>query len=247
MRRTLALSLAGGILLVLVCGHALVASPGTLSPGLPVEATAPERPSAGLEPQGLKEKVHFPLYDSVTVPEGRSLWDTLEANSGILRFFVDVQGKSKLETNLGSSGVLPHFNTLEIFSLRVTVHGGYHQSPDGTPDLHGGGNLEALNSVLFHSVTSLYVGEKIMIQHPTFYFPSGGGLHAPSGAVATSGEPSAAAAFRLEEPVLAEKKQNFHVEIEFPDRDQAQRELSSIFGPARVWVTLDGFLTRTVQ
>ena len=39
----------------------------------------------------------------------------------VIRFFVDVQSKTKLETNLQASGVLPSLNTFEARALRVVV------------------------------------------------------------------------------------------------------------------------------
>jgi hypothetical protein len=39
----------------------------------------------------------------------------------VVRFFVDVQNKTKLETNLQASGVLPSLNTFEARALRVVV------------------------------------------------------------------------------------------------------------------------------
>ena len=39
----------------------------------------------------------------------------------MIRFFVDVQNKTKLETNLQASGVLPSNNTFEARAMRVVV------------------------------------------------------------------------------------------------------------------------------
>ena len=41
----------------------------------------------------------------------------------MIRFFVDVQNKTKLETNLQAAGVLPSLNTFEARALRVVVCG----------------------------------------------------------------------------------------------------------------------------
>jgi hypothetical protein len=38
-----------------------------------------------------------------------------------LKFFVNVQGKTKLETNLQSASLLPHYNTFEARALRVVI------------------------------------------------------------------------------------------------------------------------------
>jgi hypothetical protein len=78
--------------------------------------------------RGVKEKVHLPLYDSKIfkeeVPSGSPLFsDQIVGNT--IRFFVDVQNKTKLETNQQEAGVLSHFNTYEARALRVIVQ------PDG--------------------------------------------------------------------------------------------------------------------
>ena len=42
-------------------------------------------------------------------------------NPGTLKFFVNVQGKTKLETNLQSASLLPHYNTFEARAMRVVI------------------------------------------------------------------------------------------------------------------------------
>jgi len=69
--------------------------------------------------QGIREKVHLPLYDSVTVDGEQQLSDV--EKSGTLKFFVNVQGKTKLETNLQSASLLPHYNTFEARAMRVVI------------------------------------------------------------------------------------------------------------------------------
>ena len=39
----------------------------------------------------------------------------------VIRFFVDVQNKTKLETNMQTAGQLPSQNSFEVRSLRVVV------------------------------------------------------------------------------------------------------------------------------
>ncbi len=41
----------------------------------------------------------------------------------MIRFFVDIQNKTKLETNLQASGVLPSQNRFEARALRVVTSG----------------------------------------------------------------------------------------------------------------------------
>src|SRR5580765_3643374 len=69
--------------------------------------------------QGIKEKVHLPIYDCVKVDGEEQLRDV--ESSSTLKFFVDVQNKTKLETNLQSASLLPHYNTFEARALRVVV------------------------------------------------------------------------------------------------------------------------------
>jgi hypothetical protein len=69
--------------------------------------------------KGIKEKVHLPLYDSLFVRPHKQLRDT--ESSSIFKFFVNVQGKTRLETNMQSAGLLPHWNTFEARALRVVI------------------------------------------------------------------------------------------------------------------------------
>ena len=69
--------------------------------------------------QGIREKVHLPIYDSLTVEAGKQLREA--ESSSILKFFVNVQKKTKLETNLQSASLLPHYNTFEARAMRVVI------------------------------------------------------------------------------------------------------------------------------
>src|SRR5215510_1196180 len=69
--------------------------------------------------QGIKEKCHLPLYDAFTVDGAQQLGDV--ETSSTLKFFVNVQGKTKLETNLQSASLLPHYNTFEARAMRVVI------------------------------------------------------------------------------------------------------------------------------
>jgi hypothetical protein len=322
--------------------------------------------------QGVKEKVHLPIYDSLRVNREQQLSDV--ENSSTWKFFIDVQGKTKLETNLQSAGLLPHYNTFEARAMRVVISDlpaefpnedpvesdpqdpfdveddqgnqlGYNTTtnavivgtpttptpvtvtvsvgladlidqiqaaqddPDGevhiaidddsiidqknvmvgttaldasqiadlanaggqitltladlqdllasdsVPDdqrpldeqiykTNGFGTL--LGKVVYNTVTSLYVGEKVMIQMPTWFFPGGAGPYSEAATVVTHGEPTPLATFRFAEPIFIDKQQNFRVEIEVPDSD-VLKELKNIYGPFFIWVVLDGYMTRDVQ
>lgn len=323
--------------------------------------------------QGIKEKVHLPIYDSLAVEGAQQLRD-VEASS-TLKFFVNVQGKTKLETNLQSASLLPHYNTFEARAMRVVISDLPPEFPDditlsdvdfdvtldnGDPlevdntgvvpepptdsqqppptfpvladfefgldrimellaearenadhiafidvdeegvslkatvvDSNGDeveievdtevaldegatieisvGDLEGLiadldeksqppreqlrpnngggtviGKLIYNTVTTLYVGEKIMIQMPTWFFPAGAGPYSETGHFTTHGEPSPMATFRFAEPIFIDKQQNFRVEMEVPDTDTL-KELQRIYGPLNVWVVLDGYMTRDVQ
>lgn len=321
--------------------------------------------------QGIKEKVHLPIYDSLSVEGGQQLREA-EATS-TLKFFVNVQGKTKLETNLQSASLLPHYNTFEARAMRVVISdlppefsdvevtgefpvtdeegaaievdengAPFPQSPpagDGGPfvvvadvtlgldrfmellaearenadkitfldvedpavelravrgeeELGPDEEEAVLNSVLaagggvdmtvgdieaaiaddldekkqppieqlrpnngsgtiigkfvYNTVTTLYVGEKIMIQMPTWFFPAGAGPYSETGHFTTHGEPSPLATFRFAEPIYIDKQQNFRVEMEVPDTDTL-KEIQRIYGPLNIWVVLDGYMTRDVQ
>jgi hypothetical protein len=324
--------------------------------------------------QGIREKVHLPIYDSIQVEPEQQLREI--ESSSTLKFFVNVQGKTKLETNLQAASLLPHYNTFEARAMRVVISdlppqfpdddraptisdedlpvtgtdqndnevplvldangavalggsGGatgtpitadfeitlgramdllrearesddqtadlplddddvtlnagsseltadqvdqaaaigdplsftvtdledYILDPDNIPDRqqppleqlrpnNGAGNL--ISKLIFNTVTTLYVGEKIMIEMPTWFFPGGAGAYSEGGKVITHGEPSPAATFRFAEAIFVDRQQNFRVELEVPNRD-VLTEIQKIYGPLFIWVVLDGYMTRDVQ
>ena len=253
--------------------------------------------------QGIREKVHLPIYDSLSVEPEKQLRDA--EPSSTLKFFVDVQKKTKLETNLQSASLLPHYNTFEARAMRVVISDLPPEFPDkvdvkidgetsvfatetddtgvfeeseadaaqklflavsdiegallGSKDTpapkecppkeqvrpnNGAGTI--IGKLIYNTVTTLYVGEKIMIQMPTWFFPAGAGPYSESGHNTTHGEPSPTATFRFAEPIFIDKQQNFRVEIEVPDTDTL-KEIQKIYGPMNLWVVLDGYMTRDVQ
>lgn len=331
--------------------------------------------------KGIREKVHLPLYDSITVKPEEQL--RKDQGSSTLKFFVDVQGKTKLETNMQSASQLSHYNTFEARAMRVVLsdlppefpeditaedsdYDVVDDSDDENPfllDVNGligavdsnnvviqeiseigfdpgaptitanpisadievgldrlvellqkarasedgfvalfptdeevtmaangielddtqaetlegfGGTIfistrdledlldevpererplllqterdtgvaKLINKFIYNTVTTFYVGEKIMIQMPTFFFPSGAG--ALNGHAASHGEPDPMATFRFAEAINIDKQQNFRVEIEVPDSD-VLKELQRVYGPLFIWVILDGYMNRDVQ
>lgn len=318
--------------------------------------------------QGIREKVHLPLYDSVSIEPRKQLSDV--ERSSTLRFFVNVQNKTKLETNLQSASLLPHYNTFEARAMRVVISdqppqypgaedsekdkvlvtakdddafgvskddGGEFDTDGATPPAAGkqvvaaeveigldeamellkearesdnkeaeldvdaegvtlvddngidvvpaavdlianaGGKVRmsvkeieaviekldkrapprvqlrpydgagtVIGKLIYNTVTTFYVGEKVMISMPTWFFPGGAGEYSGTGKFTTNGEPSPLATFRFAEPIYIDRQQNFRVEVEVPEAD-VLKELQKLYGPLSIWVVLDGYMTRGVQ
>jgi hypothetical protein len=312
--------------------------------------------------QGIREKVHLPLYDSLFVEPEKQLRDV--ERSSTLKFFVNVQNKTRLETNLQSASLLPHYNTFEARAMRVVISDlapvfpddvvesddeafeeydvvnedgesigvagtvvntdpeyltanleidlatlmgllkEARESEDGDVFLSvddeevlevlnaseseitdpeygvlsnaGAGvyvtvaDLEAMitslkeksppeeqirtsdgaagliSKLIYNTVTTFYVGEKVMIEMPTFFFPGGCGASTQGGKTVSHGEPNPLATFRFAEPIFIDRQQNFRVEIEVPDADTL-KDIQKIYGPFNIWVVLDGYMTRGVQ
>lgn len=213
---------------------------------------------------GIQEKLHWPLYDAFVVPEqnGGSAVPTFASemakrDARILRFFVDVQNKTRLETNLQASGQLPSLNRYEVRAMRVVVspllrRGRAAKTKD---EIHDPDTDNVLADLIYNSVTSLLVGEKTMIEMPTYYFPAGAGVSPGTEGLPSHGQPDPMATFRFSEPVQIEPNQNFRVEILFPQgvpsrpstSPHGALRLGDASGPLRLWVVLDGYLTRDVQ
>lgn len=312
--------------------------------------------------QGIREKVHSPLYDSFFIEPEKQLRE--QERSSTLKFFVNVQNKTRLETNLQSASLLPHYNTFEARAMRVVIsdlppvfseevvtgEGEEFEEFDVTNEdgelLDTAGNtttnatssltanlefdlktlmsllkearesedketvisvddeevLEVLDSnesevddaaydalsnagavvflavsdieamveslkekappleqirpndgagnliskLIYNTVTTFYVGEKVMIEMPTFFFPGGSGASTYGGKTITHGEPNPTATFRFAEPIHIDRQQNFRVEIEIPDADTL-KDIQKIYGPMNIWVIIDGYMTRGVQ
>ncbi len=204
--------------------------------------------------QGINEKLHWPLYDAFVVPgkpdgtPGDATFGTEMAkrDARILRFFVDVQNKTRLETNLQASGALPSLNSYEIRAMRVVVSPLIRERPRRKPgEVHASETDNVLADLIYNSVTSLLVGEKTMIEMPTYYFPAGAGVSPGNQNLPSHGQPDPMATFRFSEPVQVAPSQNFRVEILFPQG--IPPTLRDTKGPLRLWVVLDGYLTRDVQ
>jgi len=106
--------------------------------------------------------------------------------------------------------------------------------------------IQILSKIIYNSVTTFVVGEKTMMQMPTWFFPAGAGPYSEDGRVVTHGFPAPEATFRFAEPVFIDAQQNFRVEMEIPEATVLS-ELQRIYGPFFIWVTLDGYMRRDVQ
>ncbi len=204
---------------------------------------------------GLKEKLHMPLYDAVFVPGARNgtparTLPEVMTDPRVLRFFVDVQNKTRLETNMQSSGVLPSLNTFEARAMRVVLSSLFEVAEDNVTEINRQGvESRFLSELIYTSVTSLVVGEKTMIEMPTYWFPAGAGVSpgvsTGGQSIQNHGEPNHLNSFRFAEAVEIGSQQNIQVNITFP-QDIPPRVRSAV-GPYRIWVVLDGYLTRDVQ
>jgi hypothetical protein len=203
--------------------------------------------------KGVKEKLHMPVYDAFFVSADPStnnfVTEMKKRDPRMIRFFVDVQNKTRLETNLQAAGVLPSLNTFEARAMRVVVSP--PPPPDAPPPPGTPTAADLLADLIYNSVTTLLVGEKVMIEVPTFWFPAGAGVTPGNGTATNHGEADPMATFRFAEPVIIEPQQNFRVEMLFPqgvpgDLPSPVR-LAGIKAPFRIWVVLDGYLTRDVQ
>jgi hypothetical protein len=197
---------------------------------------------------GIKEKVHMPHYDAFVVPANDPVKVNFKAamtDPRMIRFFVDIQNKTRLETNLQASGVLPSQNKFEARALRVVMAG-------PTPPARASRDYasQVLSDLIYNSVTSLIVGEKIMVEAPTYLFPSGAGVSPGNGSITNHGEPDPTATFRFAEAVPIEPLQTFRVEMLFPQGVPGDPAGTGVLATAkglRIWTILDGYLTRDVQ
>ncbi len=186
---------------------------------------------------GVKERLHSPLYDAFFLKDDETFEDKM-TDPRVIRFFVDVQDKTRLETNLQASGVLPSLNTFEARAMRVVISSTAPEA-DGEAD-------SFIPDLIYNSVVTFLVGEKEAITAPTYMFPSGAGVIAGNGGTPLNhGQPDPLATFRFAEPVILEASQNFRVEMLFPRG--IPESVSGATGPRHVWVVLDGYLTRDVQ
>ena len=107
-----------------------------------------------------------------------------------------------------------------------------------------------LSDLINNSVVTLIVGEKIMIQAPTWFFAGDAGITSGFPNVSNQAASNPMGSFRFSEPVVIDKQQNFRLEMSFPHglpgaATQPEPDgLAGLKGPFRIWVVMDGSLTR---
>jgi len=196
---------------------------------------------------GVKEKVHSPLYDAFFVPGPKNgtrpkKFAKMMTDPQVIRFFVDSQGKTELETNLHALRIASRRNAFEVQTMHIVVstvsvlprslrHRG------NKPVTQGRSSDTFLSELKFNSVSSLLVEEKNLVEMPSFWFMAGAGN--------ALGPQDSLVNFRFGEPVIIGPQQNFRVEMRFPQ--DVPMNGATATGPLRIWVILDGYLTRDVQ
>ena len=192
-----------------------------------------------------------------TAPTFQTEMDKRDAR--ILRFFVDVQNKTRLETNLQASGTLPSLNSYEVRAMRVVVspvlrHKARAQAKDRALARHRQ-RARRSHLQLGHQPPR---GREDDDRDADLLLPGRRGREPGKPGLPSHGQPDPMATFRFSEPVTIEPNQNFRVEILFPQgvpsgradavADAPRRCVwATPPGPLRLWVVLDGYLTRDVQ
>jgi hypothetical protein len=144
---------------------------------------------------------------------------------------------------LSNAGAVVFMSTADIEAMIQTLKEKAPPLEQIRPN-DGAGNL--ISKLIYNTVTTFYVGEKVMIEMPTFFFPAGSGTYSQNGKGINHGEPNPMATFRFAEPIFIDRQQNFRVEIEVPDADTL-KDIQKIYGPLNIWVIIDGYMTRGVQ
>ena len=155
-------------------------------------------------------------------------------------------GANDEEVNSGGTPFVMHLADIEEVLLGSDDQPAAKETPPKEQVRPNDGSGTIIGKLIYNTVTTLYVGEKIMIQMPTWFFPAGAGPYSEKAGITTHGEPSPTATFRFAEPIFIDKQQNFRVEIEVPNTDTL-KEIQKIYGPLNLWVVLDGYMTRDVQ
>ena len=115
---------------------------------------------------------------------------------------------------------------------------------------------ELLADLIYNSVTTLIVGEKVMIEMPTFWFPSGAAREcsrllqpSPTHGDTRSRRPLSASPSRFSSSHSRTSEWKCYSHKGCRDREHSRSAQAGgcVKGPMRIWVVLDGYLTRDVQ
>ena len=216
--------------------------------------------------QGIQEKLHWPLYDAFVVPEqnghdgGADVCvgdgQTGRAHPALLRRRAEQDASRDQPAGVRTTAEPQSLRGPRDARGRVADAAPRQGRQRRRTSAHDPDTDNVLADLIYNSVTSLLVGEKTMIEMPTYYFPAGAGVSPGTEGLPSHGQPDPMATFRFSEPVQIEPNQNFRVEILFPqgvpERQAAHshhgpQRLGDATGPLRLWVVLDGYLTRDVQ
>jgi len=197
-------------------------------------------------PPGYSEEVELTVVGDPATPELKTdlkramelLEEARGSEDGSTIVYVDTTTEEESDTGTEV--------TLTIDNLEFAIEELDRKAPAPEQIRPNNGAGTTISKFIYSTVTTLYVGEKIMIQMPTWFFPAGAGPYSEAASFTTHGEPSPTATFRFAEPVFVDKQQNFRVEIEIPDTD-VLKEVQQIYGPLFIWVVLDGYMVRDVQ
>lgn len=197
----------------------------------------------------------LPVVDNSGVEQGTvtlersvsAVMDLLDEARESEEGFAEIPADDEDLSNPSGNGITVAANTVRVSIADIEAalaDADVGPPPEQVRPNNGAGTL--VGRLVYNTVTTFYVGEKEMIRMPTWFFPAGAGPYSETGRFTTHGEPSPVATFRFAEPIYIDKQQNFRVELEVPDNAELRR-IHRIYGPLRLWVVLDGYMTRDVQ
>jgi len=158
---------------------------------------------------GVKERVWFTYYDSNIV-------DKTDAATQEGKFFVNIQGKTLIETNMPTSGVLPDPEVFVVHYVSSYIY----------PQIQGQSSVfNDLTLIANNTVFTMRVNQKKYYQSLSWDIPSGGGQRgfampasASTDELMWNGDVSQISMKRLRIPVIIRRSQQFVVEYLIDNR-----------------------------
>ena len=205
--------------------------------------------------QGVKEKLHFPLYDAFLVPawDGVREFDDRSPGDTVLRGCSEQDQTGNQPAGGGCVAQLEYLRGTRFARGRLQPE---VSCSSRRKELKSNLNeSEILADLIYNSVTSLIVGEKIMIEAPTFWFPSGAGV-SPGFPPSATGSLTQGLHLGLQSRASSSRSKTFEWKccsrgtcrrVGSSERDDGPSRLGNVVGPLRIWVALDGYLTRDVH